>query len=71
MSKENEENKDYLAFKSELIKAYSEDPERQKKWKIEGLTDIISIAKKSTSKEPNKTTFINKLESELKELKSK
>tara|TARA_X000000950_G_C13614684_1_gene536808 strand:- start:168 stop:383 length:216 start_codon:yes stop_codon:yes gene_type:complete len=71
MAKENNTDKDYLAFKSELIKAYSEDPERQKKWKIEGLTDIISIAKKSTTKEPDKTTFINKLESELKELKSK
>ena len=43
---ENNTDKQYLAFKSELIKAYSQDPERQKKWKIEGLTDIISIAKK-------------------------
>ena len=71
MEEENEVDKAYLAFKSQLIKAYSEDLERQKKWKIEGLTDIISIAKKSNTKEPDKTIFINKLESELKELKSK
>lgn len=71
MSKENELDKGYLAFKSKLIKAYSEDPQRQIKWQIEGLTDIISIAKNTTTKEPDKTTFINKLKSELKELKSK
>ena len=71
MGKENKTDKEYLAFKCKLIETYTQDPERQRKWKIEGLTDIISIAKKSTTKEPDKTTFINKLESELKLLKSK